>query len=38
MEPPHCLAGKLVLTAAIVDIVLAVIVTWYNTIRKSDKK
>eukprot|EP01049_Picozoa_sp_SAG25_P002999 SAG25_NODE_164_length_13142_cov_11.645787_5_plen_39_part_00 len=38
MEPPHCLAGKLVLTAAIVDIVLAVIVTWYNTIQKSDKK
>ena len=35
MEDPHCLAGQLVLIAAVLDILLAVVVTWYHTVRKS---
>ena len=35
MESPHCVAGQLVLIAAVLDILLAVVITWYQTIRKS---
>jgi hypothetical protein len=35
MEEPHCLAGRLVLVAAVLDIMLAVAVTWYRTLQKS---
>ena len=36
MEQPHCLAGQMVLVAAVLDILLAVAVAWYERVRHKD--
>jgi hypothetical protein len=38
MQDPSCAAGNFLLAAAVADILLAVVVTWYNACKKARRK